>query len=87
MVALARRDRLRSEVRRLVFDASARHRSYATGARGVAGFQNNANALSRLRSLGEVLLDDLERVFRRHVILPPWAVEALALWVLRTYAF
>jgi hypothetical protein len=36
---------------------------------------------------GAVLLDDLDRLFRRHMILPAWAAEALALWVLHTYAF
>ncbi len=36
---------------------------------------------------GKVLLDELRRVLRRFVLLPKWAEEALALWVLHTYAF
>jgi hypothetical protein len=34
-----------------------------------------------------LLLDDLQLIFRRFVILPKWAAEALALWTLHTYAF
>jgi hypothetical protein len=36
---------------------------------------------------GGALLDELEGVLRRHVVLPAGAGEALALWVLHTYAF
>src|ERR1043165_5533306 len=36
---------------------------------------------------GQVLLDELCQVLKRYVVLPKWAAEALALWVLHTYAF
>ena len=36
---------------------------------------------------GLELLDELERVLRRFVVLPQWGAEALALWVVHTYAF
>jgi len=36
---------------------------------------------------GAALLDELEGVLRRFVVLPKWAAETLALWVLHTYAF
>ena len=36
---------------------------------------------------GGALLDELVALFRRHVILPPFAEETLALWTLHTYAF
>src|SRR3954471_18077786 len=36
---------------------------------------------------GEALLDELEQVMRRFVILPRYGAEALALWTLHTYAF
>jgi hypothetical protein len=36
---------------------------------------------------GKVLLDELEGLLRRYVVLPKWAAETLALWVLHTYAF
>jgi hypothetical protein len=36
--------------------------------------------------LGNELLDELVSTFRRHVVLPPFVAEALALWVLHTYA-
>jgi hypothetical protein len=36
---------------------------------------------------GRVLLDELEGVLRRYAVLPKWAAETLALWVLHTYAF
>ena len=36
---------------------------------------------------GEVLLKALEEFLTRHVILPKWAADTLALWCLHTYAF
>src|SRR6266404_9261751 len=36
---------------------------------------------------GKGLLDELEGVMRRFVVLPKWGAEALALWVVHTYAF
>jgi putative DNA primase/helicase len=36
---------------------------------------------------GGELLDELEGVLRRFVVLPRWGAEALALWVVHTYAF
>jgi len=36
---------------------------------------------------GKVLLDDIARWVSRFVILPPWAADTVALWVLHTYAF
>jgi putative DNA primase/helicase len=36
--------------------------------------------------IGKNLLDALTAVFRRYLILPQWAAEALALWVVHTYA-
>jgi hypothetical protein len=36
---------------------------------------------------GSLLLADLAKTLRRFVVLPPHAAEALALWVLHTYAF
>ena len=33
------------------------------------------------------LLDELERVMKRYVVLPPWGPETMALWTLHTYAF
>jgi len=36
---------------------------------------------------GAALLADLGREIRRFVVLPRWAQETLALWVLHTYAF
>src|SRR4051812_22173229 len=36
---------------------------------------------------GGRLLDDLATLLRRHVVLPHMAAEALALWIVHTYAF
>jgi hypothetical protein len=36
---------------------------------------------------GPALLDELERALRRFVVLPKWAAETMALWILHTYAF
>ncbi|MGP8200523.1 MAG: DUF3631 domain-containing protein [Limisphaerales bacterium] len=36
---------------------------------------------------GAALLNELQGVFRRFVVLPKWAGEMLALWTLHTYAF
>jgi hypothetical protein len=36
---------------------------------------------------GAALLDELASLLRRHVILPAWAPETVALWILHTYAF
>jgi hypothetical protein len=36
---------------------------------------------------GAVLLDELERLLGRFVVLPKWGAETLALWILHTYAF
>lgn len=36
---------------------------------------------------GGVLLDELEGVFKRFLVLPERAAETLALWTLHTYAF
>src|SRR3989475_2972093 len=36
---------------------------------------------------GKVLLDTLVQILRRFVVLPKWAAETLALWVLHTFAF
>ena len=36
---------------------------------------------------GAELLDGLSGLLRRHVVLPKWGVETLALWTLHTYAF
>jgi len=36
---------------------------------------------------GKGLLDALEGLFRTFVVLPKWAAETLALWVLHTYSF
>jgi hypothetical protein len=36
---------------------------------------------------GHVLLDNLAQTLRRFAVLPQWAPETLALWVLHTYAF
>jgi len=36
---------------------------------------------------GKLLLDELARLLNRFVILPPWAADTIALWVLHTYAF
>jgi hypothetical protein len=36
---------------------------------------------------GQLLLDELEDVLKQFIVLPEWAPETLALWVLHTYAF
>jgi hypothetical protein len=36
---------------------------------------------------GSLLLDELEQVMRRFVVLPKWAAETLALWTMHTYAY
>jgi hypothetical protein len=36
---------------------------------------------------GKLLLDEIERVLKGHVVLPKWAAETLALWCVHTYAF
>ncbi len=36
---------------------------------------------------GQELLDGLEQLLRRFVVLPKWAAETSALWILHTYAF
>jgi len=36
---------------------------------------------------GKLLLDELARLLERFVVLPPWAADTMALWVLHTYAF
>jgi hypothetical protein len=36
---------------------------------------------------GAALLDEISETIKRHVVLPEWSAEALALWVLHTYAF
>jgi hypothetical protein len=36
---------------------------------------------------GALLLEDLARIITRHVVLPRWGAETLALWALHTYAF
>jgi len=36
---------------------------------------------------GPALLDELEQVLGRFVVLPKWAAETLALWIVHTYAF
>jgi hypothetical protein len=36
---------------------------------------------------GKLLLDELAAVLRRFVVLPIWAAEALALWIVHTFAF
>src|SRR5258707_12604031 len=36
---------------------------------------------------GKGLLDELRTVLRRFVVMPKWAEETLALWILHTYAF
>jgi len=36
---------------------------------------------------GDLLLTDIAKLLRRFVVLPKWAEENLALWVLHTYAF
>src|SRR5205823_2154120 len=36
---------------------------------------------------GKVLLDLLAQLLKRFVVLPKWAAETLALWILHTYAF
>jgi hypothetical protein len=36
---------------------------------------------------GKVLLDILKQLLTRFVVLPKWAAEALALWIIHTYAF
>jgi hypothetical protein len=46
---------------------------------------NTASATPR--SDGSLLLDELVGQLKRHVILPAHAAEALALWILHTYAF
>ena len=36
---------------------------------------------------GRLLLNELAQALRQLVILPKWAPEALALWIVHTYAF
>src|SRR5438874_2241067 len=36
---------------------------------------------------GHLLLCDIAKLLRRFVVLPKWAEETLALWILHTYAF
>src|ERR1043165_1971282 len=36
---------------------------------------------------GSLLLDELDQVMRRFVVLPKWAAETLALWTVHTYAY
>ena len=36
---------------------------------------------------GSLLLEGLARLITRHVVLPKWGAETLALWALHTYAF
>src|SRR5712672_862118 len=36
---------------------------------------------------GKLLLDEIERVLKGHVVLPRWGAETLALWCVHTYAF
>jgi hypothetical protein len=42
---------------------------------------------TRTRTKGEELLDELEEVMKRFVVLPKFAAEALALFVVHTYAY
>ncbi len=56
---------------------------------------NDANYLSHFHQIepwpepvdGKLLLDEIAQKLRRFVVLPKWAAETLALWVLHTYAF
>src|ERR1041385_7852989 len=36
---------------------------------------------------GKQLLDSIVQILKRFVVLPPWASETLALWIVHTYAF
>src|SRR5437660_1143949 len=56
---------------------------------------NDANYLNDFHQIdpwpepvdGKLLLDELTQVLRLFVVLPKWAAETLALWILHTYAF
>src|SRR4051812_41207815 len=50
-------------------------------------FPDHSSAWAKVVSGGGALLDALESTLRRHVILPDYAAETLALWALHTYAF
>ena len=36
---------------------------------------------------GDLLLNEIATLIARYVVLPKWASETLALWILHTYAF
>src|SRR6266853_2035519 len=56
---------------------------------------NDANYLNHFHQIepwpepgdGKLLLKEIAQRLRRFVVLPKWAAETLALWVLHTYAF
>jgi Protein of unknown function (DUF3631) len=69
--------------------------SLVGGTGSVSNLQNSSissssieNRKSKIENCsGQTLLNDLESLLQRHVILPAFAPETLALWVLHTYAF
>jgi len=49
---------------------------------------NRACHLSSFNTIdGKLLLDELAATMRKFIVLPKWAPETLALWILHTYAF
>jgi hypothetical protein len=60
-------------------------------ARGTASIRQNESPVAYPSASatvdGKLLLDTLTATIRQYIVLPKWAAETLALWILHTYAF
>jgi hypothetical protein len=61
------------------------HHTTKPGANGPSLIQNPKSKIQNVN--GQILLNDLESLLQKYVVLPTFAPETLALWVLHTYAF
>jgi hypothetical protein len=57
------------------------------GAKGLRDNETTDHRTTEDRTTGSILLNDLRHTLNRFVVLPQWAPETLALWILHTYAF
>src|SRR5437660_6652306 len=87
------RRKQRNKIKRMITEQNAEPHVAAAALRpdsdpSIENQNGTTSSVSKMENVnGALLLDELESLLTRFVILPTFAPETLALWILHTYAF
>jgi hypothetical protein len=92
-IAFGRKQNKRNKIKLMITEHNSEPHVAAAALRpdsdpSIENQDGNTSSVSKIENVnGALLLNELESLLTRFVILPPWAAETLALWILHTYAF